>query len=164
MGKDGSKEGFAEKGDKKSSDMGTTLISKVADSDQKALISQNADGAPAKTGPAKGALQNVAKAAGGQLPKKAGPGQQQRKKKQPGGKPGSRAANAGSSASAQVSAEAGQPGKRVGQDVGSAKSMNAGPGGGVQKVGRPQKSTQLTYLKLQVSFLSRGSITLRSRA
>ena len=55
--------------------------------------------------------------ADGQAQKNQGTAQQQpRKRKQPGGNAGSRAANAGSSASsARVSAEAGQPRKRDGQ-------------------------------------------------
>lgn len=134
--KDASKDGDLEKGDKESKDSSTALDSGVADTDQKVLISQNADGVPAKTGPTKGALQNEAPPAGGQPRSKKQPGS---KAGRPGVKAGSMAANAGSSASsARVTAEAGQPGKRNGQDgqgLEIVKGMAAVTEGGAQKVG-----------------------------
>ncbi|CAL5228419.1 g11551 [Coccomyxa viridis] len=132
--KDASKDGDLEKGDKESKDSSTALDSGVADTDQKVLISQNADGVPAKTGPTKGALQNEAPPAGGQPRSKKQPGS---KAGRPGVKAGSMAANAGSSASsARVTAEAGQPGKRNGQDgqgLEIVKGMAAVTEGGAQK-------------------------------
>ena len=115
----------------------------MADTDQKKLISKKAGGAPAKTGPAKGALQNVAMPAGGH----------QRRKKQPGSKAGrlgvkagSMAANAGSSASsARVTAEAGQPGKRDGQDgqgLAGAKGKKAAADGKAEEVCSPLRSQE----------------------
>ena len=137
MGKDTSKEGEPGKEDKAEGENSGASDTKVADTDQKVLISQSADSAAARIDPAKDKLQDVDMPESGQLLAKQGAAQQLRKK-QPGSEAGSSAANAGGSASsARVSAEVGQPGNwdaQNGQDLAGADAKSAGTQGSIHQV------------------------------